>query len=160
MSTNTPQELDKPKGGTVPIHKQKNWKTQGFKQNPQNINRRGRPPGLNEQLKTAVLEGNGTYRVSKAKIVKTTKNFIDIKVPTRDQIILRLLEMVEIGTNNEALKAIEVTMDRLEGKPRQTLEIDHTKDVKPLGIETIRDIQVCPECGYEEKGEIKQLKSP
>lgn len=103
----------------------------GFAKNSQNINYKGPPISIKNQLKE-ILKANGKLTIKAKDVVRTEKNGdVIIKVCTEMKIALRLTEIAMGKADSTTIKAIQIILDRFDGMPRQTIEFD-TQDIKPL----------------------------
>ncbi len=97
--------------------------TNGFAQNPENINTKGRPVSIRTDLKT-ILEGNGEMTIEAKNVSKIHEDgSVTVKLPQTESIVLRLLEWTNSDKGNESLKAIGMIMETIDGKPEQKTEL-------------------------------------
>lgn len=97
--------------------------TNGFAQNPENINRDGRPISIRTDLKS-ILGSNGEMTIEAKNVSKIHENGnITIHLPTSESLAVRLLDWVNSTKGNESLKAIQMIMEQIDGKPDQKTEL-------------------------------------
>ncbi len=93
--------------------------TNGLQFNPQNINRKGAPPSIKNQLKN-LLETKGKLKIPKESIISIEKDgSVIIKIPTELQLAMKLKQIATTGHTNQTLKAIQMIMEQIDGKPKQ-----------------------------------------
>jgi len=109
----------------------KSNKGKGFDTNPQNINRDGRPVSIRNQIKE-LLEKDGEITIPSNQIVKINDDgSITIKLPTQMQMAMKLSSWALSRKGNDSLKAIQIIMEQIDGKPKQEIDNNH----KFTGIE-------------------------
>lgn len=121
-------------GGNKNIRPEDN--TNGFQKNPQNINKNGRPYSIDKRIKE-LLTKEGEYIIKKGSILEILDNG-DIKVilPTSEQISM-LLFNIAIKGKNDSLKAIQMIIERMDGKPLQKVEQENiNKPGLTINVET------------------------
>jgi len=118
----------------------KNIMKGNFKDNPQNINRKGRPISIKTELKQ-ILENDGTIFIPEKQIAEREaednkgNKGIKIKVPTANSLAMKLMSWA-MSNKSQSLKAIEMIIDRIDGKALQQmesnskLEIINTPEIK------------------------------
>ena len=117
------------------IHNSPNANTNGFDKNKQNINRDGRPVSIRNQIKE-LLENEGNLTIQTNQIIKTNKDgSVVVKVPTQTQIALKLQGWAMSKKGNDSLKAIQMIMEQIDGKPLQ--EVHQETTYKSLDINII-----------------------
>mgnify|MGYP003652141045 CR=1 FL=1 len=117
------------------IHNSPNANTNGFDKNKQNINRDGRPVSIRNQIKE-LLENEGNLTIQTNQIIKTNEDgSVVVKVPTQTQIALKLQGWAMSKKGNDSLKAIQMIMEQIDGKPLQ--EVHQETTYKSLDINII-----------------------
>lgn len=113
------------------MSKTKNFKglRNGFENNPQNINRNGRPKSATQHLKD-LFNQEERYFIPLDRVEVTVEG-VYLNLPTAKDLAATLMDIALTGEGNVQLKAIEMIIDRIDGKPRQTVEIN---DVTPRRI--------------------------
>lgn len=82
----------------------------------------GRKPSIRNQLK-AVLEADGQLTIPAGDVVEVNEDgSVTIKVPTEMQLAVKLSTIASSSKANEALKAIQMIMEQIDGKPKQETE--------------------------------------
>ena len=96
--------------------------TNGFQKNPENINRNGRPVSIKAQLKD-ILESEGNLTIQANQVVQIKDNGdVVIKVPTQMQMAMKLSSWAMSKKGNDSLKALQMIMEQIDGKPTQPIE--------------------------------------
>tara|TARA_R110000772_G_scaffold192981_1_gene303875 strand:+ start:1055 stop:1471 length:417 start_codon:yes stop_codon:yes gene_type:complete len=117
------------------IHNSPNANTNGFDKNKQNINRDGRPVSIRNQIKE-LLENEGNLTIQTNQIIKTNEDgSVVVKVPTQTQIALKLQGWAMSKKGHDSLKAIQMIMEQIDGKPLQ--EVHQETTYKSLDINII-----------------------
>ncbi len=117
----------------------KNIKNKGFDKNPQNINRKGRPLSIKQDLKT-ILEIDGKFTIDAKNIVSINDDgSVTIKIPTSESLALKLLQLATNGKNSNTLKAIQMIMEQIDGKPKQSIDIQETRPIQILQNDPLSD---------------------
>jgi len=79
---------------------------------------------------------DGEIEIKAKNVIRINENgSVSIKIPTSESLVLKLLQIASSGKNSNTLKAIQMIFDRLDGRPRQTMDFDVT-EIRPM--ETIR----------------------
>ena len=94
----------------------------GLDKNPENINRNGRPVSIKAQLKDILeSEGNLTIQANQVVQIKDSGDVV-IKVPTQMQMAMKLSSWAMSKKGNDSLKALQMIMEQIDGKPTQPIE--------------------------------------
>lgn len=94
----------------------------GLDKNPENINRNGRPVSIKNQLKD-LLESEGNLTITANQVVQIKDNGdVIIKVPTQMQMAMKLSSWAMSKKGNDSLKALQMIMEQIDGKPTQPIE--------------------------------------
>ena len=98
--------------------------TNGLDKNPQNINKKGQPVSIRAQLKD-LLEAEGNITMPRSQVVKINEDgSVVLKLPTQMQLAMKLSSWAMSKKGNDSLKAIQMIMETIDGKPSQS--VDHT----------------------------------
>lgn len=96
----------------------------GFKDNPENINTKGRPISIRATLRE-ILGKKGKLFIPKEQIIHyDKKKGVTISVPDEMHLALKLKEWAFSTKGYDSLKAIQMIMEHIDGKPSQSIEID------------------------------------
>ena len=83
-----------------------------------------------------LLSVDGEIEIKAQNVIHINKDgSVTVKIPTSESLVLKLLQIASSGKNTNTLKAIQMIFDRLDGRPRQTMEFEVT-EIRPM--ETIR----------------------
>lgn len=100
----------------------KNRNSNGFDKNPENINYKGRPVSIKGQLKN-MLNSDGAITISKEQVKSINADgSVTINLPTQDHLAMKLLEWSISDKGNDSLRAIQIVMEQVDGKPNQKIE--------------------------------------
>ncbi len=92
----------------------------------------GRKPSIRNQLKE-LLTKNGKLKVAKENIISIEHDgSVIIKMPTEMQLAMKLKQIAMGGKNNNTLKAIQMIMEQIDGKPKQSIELETGKNIQVL----------------------------
>ena len=97
-------------------------KRNGFENNPNNINTKGRPHSPTHQLKK-LLTGENEYLIPLDR-VEITDEGVKLILPTSMDLAAVLMDIAMNGKGSTQLKAIEMIIDRVDGKAKQPIEVD------------------------------------
>jgi len=105
--------------------------TAGFDKHPENINRKGQPVSIKNQLKD-ILRKDGELPIPKEQFIrmaeKDGKEYYIFKIPTQTSMALKLVSMA-MGKNNNAFQAIKLVQEMFDGRAKQ--EIDTNINTTP-----------------------------
>jgi hypothetical protein len=116
--------------------------TGDFRAHPENINRKGRPPSIKKQLKE-ILQKDGEFAMPEKLLLRTEvkegETYYIFKMPTEKAIANKLISLA-MRSNVTGLRAIQMIMEQIDGKPHQSITTD-TKNSDPIKIivENARD---------------------
>lgn len=112
--------------------------TNGFQKNPQNINKKGRPASIKNKLKEILL-ANGQLKIPAKDIISIEEDgSVILKVPTQMQIALRLKQLAMGKATSTTIKAIQMIMEQIDGKPKQTVGFE-MGEILPIITRRISD---------------------
>ncbi|MCB0446089.1 MAG: hypothetical protein KDD03_00985 [Gelidibacter sp.] len=95
--------------------------TKGLDKMPQNINKNGRPVSIRAQLKD-LLESDGNVTMPSSQVVKINDDgSVVLKLPTQMQLAMKLSSWAMSKKGNDSLKAIQMIMEQIDGKPKQEI---------------------------------------
>lgn len=115
-------------GGNKAIRPEDNPKPfkKGNKANPH-----GQPPSIRRKLRE-LLKEEGVLRIEKKEVLRINEDgSIDIKVPSQMMLALKLEKWAISNNGNESLKAIQMIMEQVDGKPLQTIETQSKINIDP-----------------------------
>lgn len=88
----------------------------------------GRPVSIKNQLKD-LLQSDGNITIPANQVLRVNDDgSVIMKVPTQMQLAMKLSSWAMSKKGNDSLKAIQMIMEQVDGKPRQ--EIDHNGSVE------------------------------
>lgn len=97
-----------------------------FDKRPENINKEGRPVSIKNQLKD-ILQSEGNITIPSNQVIKINEDgSIEIKVPTQMQMAMKLSSWAMSKKGNDSLKALQMIMEQIDGKPKQEVDATHT----------------------------------
>ena len=103
--------------------------TAGFDINPQNIG--NRKPSIKKQLKD-LMEAEGNLTIPSNQVINVNDDgSVVIKMPTEMQIAMKLQSWAMSRKGNDSLKAIQMIMEQIDGKPKETKDISVNRE-QPL----------------------------
>lgn len=94
-----------------------NIKNKGFDKRPENINRKGRPISIKQDLKN-ILETKGEINIKAENIISINKNgSVTVKMPTSESLAMKLLQIASSGKNSGSANNLnEVKTKVLKGR--------------------------------------------
>jgi len=97
----------------------------------------GRPVSIRNQLKD-LLEADGNVTMPSSQVVKIKKDgSVVLKLPTQMQLAMKLSSWAMSKKGNDSLKAIQMIMEQIDGKPKQEIDNNNTHKVEPLTFKII-----------------------
>ncbi|MDA8692491.1 hypothetical protein N9L92_00400 [Saprospiraceae bacterium] len=107
-------------------------RTNGLDKNPSNINKNGRQPSIKNQLKElAASDGFIEYPIEDVEILDDK---VRIRIPHQNAIAQKLWTWAMSKKGNESIKAIQIIMNQIDGKPTQSISAN-IDSMKPLVID-------------------------
>lgn len=98
--------------------------TNGLDKNPQNINSDGRPLSIKSDLKK-ILGANGEMTIKAESVKQIHKDgSVTIHLAQSETLALRLLDWAMSRKGSDALKAIKMITETIEGKPNQKTKVE------------------------------------
>lgn len=102
-----------------------NFQSNGFDKRPQDTKKGGRPVGIKKEIKE-LLAADGRMVVKANDVVEIRENGdVVVNLTTETRVAYKLLKMTT-GNGTTALRAIQMIMEHLDGKPRQAVTFDTT----------------------------------
>jgi hypothetical protein len=82
----------------------------------------GRKPSIKTQLKD-IMSSDGNLTMNSNQVVKINKDgSVVIKVPTQMQLAMKLMSWAMSKRGGDSIKAIQMIMEQIDGKPKQEVE--------------------------------------
>lgn len=129
-------------GGNKNIRPEDN--TNGFQKNPQNIGRK--PKGATSLIATnKKLTKNGGWLRKPASEIKKVRNkpYYDVWMATREYLYNTLHQILANPKtkDQDKIKAATYLIDRIDGKPKQSVEVEQKMDIPKVPFEafTLKD---------------------
>ena len=111
--------------------KPENLKGKGFKERPENINRKGRPPRLVTSIVNDLKQA-GYERVASGTVIEAFEYLMNLPEEKLKEIIenkenpLSIRIVARAMTSQKGWEVLEAMFDRAHGKAKQTETIEHT----------------------------------
>jgi len=102
--------------------------TQGLDKNPQNINKKGRPVSIKNQLKEMLLK-DGELPIPKESFVKQTETHYIFKLPTQEALALKLVNMA-MSKGSNGFNALKLMLETFDGRAQQTVDMKTDQVIK------------------------------
>lgn len=100
----------------------------------QSGNPKGQPPSIRRQLKE-LLKADGVITIPKSDVILINKDgSVEVKVSTQLMLARKLEKWAASNNGNESLKAIQMIMEQVDGKPHQTTEVDMKTPTPPVEL--------------------------
>lgn len=107
-------------------------RTAGFEKHPENINKKGRPPSIRNQLKEILLM-DGSLKIKKEHVKKINDDgSVEIIMPKKDMVAMKLMQWALSNKGNDSIRAIQLVIEHLEGKPAQSLNVSTDQPVNQV----------------------------
>ncbi len=114
-----------------------NLKGKGVKFPQQDPTKGGRPVSIKAQLRD-LLEAEGNVTMPSSQVVKINEDgSVVLKLPTQMQLAMKLSSWAMSKKGNDSLKAIQMIMEQIDGKPKQEIDNNNTHKVEPLLFQVI-----------------------
>lgn len=92
----------------------------------------GRKPSIRNQLKE-LLEKEGKIKIDARQVVSIEDDGgVIIKLPTQMQLAMKLQQWALSKKGNDSIKAIQMIMEQIDGKPKQEIDMDSRVTEVPL----------------------------
>tara|TARA_R110000796_G_scaffold104255_1_gene214042 strand:- start:681 stop:1100 length:420 start_codon:yes stop_codon:yes gene_type:complete len=115
-------------GGNRKIHEHPNANINGFDKRPEDATKGGRKPSIRKQL-IEMVGDNGTYTIAAEQILSINKDgSVDVDIPTSERLVLKLMEWVDSDKGNNSLKALQMIIEQIDGKPKQEVDVSGSLD--------------------------------
>lgn len=124
-------------GGKGKIHEHPNANSNGFKENPQNINKNGRDPSIKKLMKEFLTSDDSCtiWVTQKPKSKKVNgKTVYGYAVTSLDGLILRLDQIIRGKNDRISLDAIKFIWEQIDGKARQSIKTESTEIRRVIGF--------------------------
>ena len=109
-------------GGNKKIHEHPKANSNGFDKRPEDAIKGGRKPSIRKQL-IEMVGDNGTYTIAAEQILNINKDgSVEVDIPTSERLVLKLMEWVDSDKGSNSLKALQMIMEQIDGKPKQEVE--------------------------------------
>ena len=116
----------------------------GFDKRPENINKKGRPPSIKNELKSILLK-DGELPIPKNALMRETETHYFFKLPTQEALAMKLVSMA-MSKNANTFNALKLLLETFDGKAKQ--EIDQKIDTQPT-IQIINHSTTPPNEDYD-----------
>jgi hypothetical protein len=98
--------------------------TNGFDKNPENINKKGRPPSIRKEI-VKLLDGDGGLYVPAGSVESINEDgSVIVRIPNPSQFAMKLFQLAMKGN----LKALQMVLEQVDGKPTQQTNLDVTSN--------------------------------
>ena len=108
----------------------------------------GRKPSIRKQLET-LLEKEGKITIPSKQVNEIKDDgSVTITLPTQMQMAMKLASWAMSGKGNDSLKAIQMFMEQIDGKPKQEIEQKTTHEFEGDPFAKIREnagVKAAPE---------------
>ena len=94
----------------------------GFDKRPEDATKGGRKPSIRKQL-AELIRSDGVYVIPSSQVVKINDDgSVEVNIPTSDQLSLKLIEWTNSSKGSDSLKALQMIIEQIDGKPKQEIE--------------------------------------
>lgn len=106
----------------------------GFHVNPQNINRKGAQLSIRRQLRE-ILAMDGRMTIKKEHVLAINKDgSVDVIMPKKDMVAMKLMQWALSSKGTDSIKAIQLVIEHLEGRPHQSLNISSDEPINQVQL--------------------------
>ena len=114
----------------------------GVKFPKQDPTKGGRPVSIRAQLKD-LLEAEGNVTMPANQVVKVNDDgSVVLKLPTQMQLAMKLSSWAMSKKGNDSLKAIQMIMEQIDGKPKQELSGGFTMPTTNINLGNATDKEI------------------
>jgi len=123
-------------GGKGKIQEHPKANSNGFDKRPNDATKGGRKPSIRKQLEEMIGD-NGNYTIAADQVLKVNDDgSVLVDIPTANKLTLKLLQWADSNKGNDSLKALQMIMEQIDGKPKQEIEQTVIEE-KPFVFEII-----------------------
>ena len=106
----------------------------GFDKHPENINKKGRPLSIRNQIRE-ILASDGRMTIKPEHVLEIHEDgSVDILMPKKDMIAMKLLQWAMSNKETASVRSIQIIMDHLEGRPAQSLNISTDEPINQVQL--------------------------
>lgn len=107
-------------------------RTQGFEKNPQNINKKGPPISIRNQIRE-ILAMDGKMHIKPEHVIKIREDgSVDILMPKKDMVAMKVMQLAMTGNGATTIRALQLILEHLEGKPHQSTSVDINQPINEI----------------------------
>ena len=105
-----------------------------FDQHPENINKKGRPLSIRNQLRE-ILAADGRMKIKPEHVISVNEDgSVDIIMPKKDMVAMKLLQWAMSNKETASVRSIQIIMEHLEGRPHQSLNISTDEPINQVQL--------------------------
>lgn len=109
-------------------------RTEGFEKHPENINKKGRPLSIRNQIRE-ILAMDGTMKIDKKHVIKINDDgSVEIIMPKKDMVAMKLIQWAMSNKETASVRSIQIIMEHLEGRPHQSLNISTDEPINQVQL--------------------------
>jgi len=109
-------------------------RTEGFEKHPENINKEGRPLSIRNQIRE-ILAMDGRMTIKKQHVIAINEDgSVDIIMPKKDMVAMKLMQWALSTKGNDSIRAIQLIIEHLEGRPAQSLSISTDQPINQVQL--------------------------
>jgi hypothetical protein len=101
--------------------------TAGFDKHPENINKKGRPISIKNQLKELLVK-DGELPIPKTAFVRETDSHYFFKLPTQQALALKLVNMA-MAKGANGFNALKLLLETFEGKAQLSVQSESSVNI-------------------------------
>ena len=106
--------------------------TEGFQKNPQNINKKGPPISIRNQIRE-ILAMDGRMKIKEEHVLKIHEDgSVDILMPKKDMVAMKVMQLAMTGNGATTIRALQLILEHLEGKPHQSTSVDINQPINEI----------------------------
>ena len=125
--------------------------TGGFQVNPQNINKKGPPISIRNQIRE-ILAMDGRMKIKAEHVIKKHEDgSVDIIMPKKDMVAMKVMQLAMTGSGSTTIRALQLIIEHLEGKPHQNLNISTDEPINQVQLSDEQFQEIMKELKPKEK---------
>ena len=110
-------------GGKGKIQEHPKANSNGFDKRPEDATKGGRKPSIRKQLEEMIGD-NGNYTIAADQVLKVNDDgSVLVDIPTANKLTLKLLQWADSNKGNDSLKALQMIIEQIDGKPKQDIDV-------------------------------------
>ncbi len=109
-------------------------RTEGFEKHPENINRKGPPISIRNQIRE-ILAMDGKMHIKAENIISQNKDgSVHILMPKKDMVAMKVMQLAMTGSGATTIRALQLIIEHLEGRPAQSVNVSMDQPINQIEL--------------------------